>query len=215
MQEKNDHPVVWIVLICLIVVGLCSAISLISGSLVWLGKNWQASSSRVGFDYDQQIAATFSGNNNAPGTIFIHRYPFPSDGNLIGVEYLNDCEPVGTEQREEVFLLILRPTTGGYQILFRQELPVDDIDPACLGTTRVDFSQPLPVQRGDLLATWQPEEESNGPIPFNSDEYSVEGRTSARSGFSFSDTTPGQIILSGGFEGKMDYFFRGIFELQR
>jgi hypothetical protein len=214
-MDKNAHPVLLTLLVVMLCCCLGGFLALACGLVAlpsWSGLHPET---RIGFPFDGKIPAYPGGDEAAAGHIFIHQYPFPTDGYLTGVTWLADHEPNGPELREEVFILVLRPVPDGYQVIFRQELMVDDLRWDETGRQTVHFSQPLQVLRGDVLAHWQPTTQPGGPIPLNDDANAVEGRTIGKAGFQFEDTDPGRIIHTDGFSGGRDYFLNGLFEREK
>ncbi len=191
---------------------LCSVLALVGGVAAWSTFRKHTGSQLIGFDYSNKVPGQISGDTAAANHIFIHNYPFPSDGWLTGITYLNDAEDRILEQQEEIFILVLRPEKGIYRILYRQEIMLDDLVPIMSGETEVIFSQPLMVREGDLLAHWQPTGQAGGPIPLNLDQQAFSGYTSGKAGFQFEDTSPGELIFPEGFSGCRDYFLRAIFQ---
>jgi hypothetical protein len=212
-MEKHRNPIVlWLSAILTVLLCNCLILSCLGGAAVFSLRKRTQQPIRLGYDFRGRQVSTPGGDISAGGHIFIHLYPMPVDGTLTGLEYANDCEANGVEQREEIFVLVLRPVSGGYQVIFRQELLPDDINPVCDGINRFEFATPLPVLRGDLLAHWQPGIQSGGPIPMNIDSAVVEGRTYGKAGFSFDNTNVGSFISSDGFGGSRDYFMVGLFD---
>lgn len=211
-MDKNRNPLVYILpIICIICLCNCLVFVCLGGGVLAQQRGNAAEPVQLGYEFDRQSAQYPGGDIAAGGHIFIHLYPMPADGQITSLDYARDCEPSGLEQREEIFLMVLRPAAGGYQVIFRQEMLVDDISPVCGGISRFEFARPLPVLRGDVLAHWQPDGQAGGPIPMNSDESAVEGRTVGKAGFVFEDTNIGNFISADGFSGQRDYFMRGLF----
>jgi hypothetical protein len=190
---------------------ICGFLCLGVGIFLSYQKPGEVNSSKVGFDFDGRIPQETSGDNNAASHVFIHQYPFPLDGFITGVEYMNDADRDGIEKSEAIYFLLLRPVDQGYQIIYRQELPVDDFPPVTSGTTLFDLPDSIPVKKGDVYATWQPENQNSGPIPLNLDAAAAEGFSIGKAGFGLSDTEPGRKIGLDGFSGRRDYFIRVIY----
>ncbi|MBP1464082.1 hypothetical protein EYB53_000005, partial [Candidatus Chloroploca sp. M-50] len=164
---------------------------------------------QIGFDFTNRTPEHPTGDSTASSHIFIHKYPMPGAGSITRVIYVNDSE-LGQEIPEAVTLLILRPVTGGWEIMHRVTLPDDDRPPTTTGITTLTLDFPLPVETGDVFAHWQPR--AAGSIPFNNDRSSIDGRSVTEVGFSFADIEEGQIITNSGFIGRRDYFINIIFE---
>jgi hypothetical protein len=211
-MKEQRNPLIYILpVVCIVCLCCCLVFACLGGGVLAQWRGRAAEPVLMGYEFDGQTAQYPGGDIAAGGHIFIHLYPMPADGQITGLEYARDCEVSGLEQREEIFVLVLRPVEGGYQVVFRQELLVDDIDPTCGGIGRFEFEQPLPVLRGDVLAHWQPDGQAGGPIPLNADQSAVEGRSVGKAGFVFSDTQVGNFISADGFSGRRDYFMYGLY----
>lgn len=210
-QNKSAGKIIVIVLIY----SLCTAIALFIGVIAWPNMHKPASSQLIGFDYSNKVPEQTSGDTAAASHIFIHNYPFPSDGWLTGITYLNDSEMGNIEQQEEIFILVLRPENRIFRIVYRQEIMMDDLLQEVSGVTRVVFPQPLKVKKGDLLAHWQPTNQTGGPIPLNLDEDAGLGFTSGKASFQFEDTSAGKTIDPEGFSGCRNYFLQAIFQPEK
>lgn len=165
-----------------------------------------ASSLAIGFDFSRQTPQTPTGDRSAAAHLFVHKYPFPSRGSITGVTFLNDSDGGA----ERFTLLILRPGSGGWQVIHRVDIEGDDLPPAKTGLTSIRFGLPLEVRRGDVFAHWQPDD--SGAIPMNDENASIEGLSFGKAGFSSEDIEEGQFILNQGFSGGRDYFINLIFE---
>jgi hypothetical protein len=160
----------------------------------------------IGFDFSDQTPINPEGDNSAPTHLFVHKYPIPNDGLIIGVTYLNDSDSVA----ENITFLILRPIGGGWKVIHRADLIEDDLPPATTGTTTFSFETSLAVKKGDIFAHWQPAQ--TGPIPLNLESSPFDGLSFNKVGFSTKDIEEGEIILSENFSGGRDYFINLIFE---
>lgn len=160
---------------------------------------------RVGFPFTSRLPHSPEGDTAAPLHLFIHRYPVPGKGFISGITYLNDSDAIP----EAFTLLILRPVNRGWEIIHRLELS-DDRPPARTGLTILLFPYPLPVEKGDIFAHWQPD--PGGAIPLNLDGSSVEGLSAGKHGFRSAEIEVGRYIPDQGFTGERDYFINLIFE---
>ncbi|MBE0672827.1 MAG: hypothetical protein IH588_19795 [Anaerolineales bacterium] len=160
----------------------------------------------IGFDYSKQIPAHPEGDITAATHLFVHKYPIPNDGVVMGVTYLNDSDT----ETENITILILRPIGGGWKVIHRAELLGDDLPPVITGTTTFSFETSLTVKKGDMFAHWQPDE--TGPIPLNLESSPFDGLSFNKAGFSADDIREGEIISSENFSGGRDYFINLIFE---
>ncbi len=160
----------------------------------------------IGFDFSGQSPAAQTGDRSAATHVFVHKYPFPSSGYITGVTFLNDSDGGA----EPFSLLVLRPVSGGWEVVHRIDIEGDDLPPAKTGMTSIHFGNPLEVHRGDLFAHWQPDD--TGPIPMNDENSSVEGLSFGKVGFHSEDIEEGQVIPNQGFSGGRDYFINLIFE---
>lgn len=159
---------------------------------------------QIGFDFSKRLPASPKGDDSARRHLFLHEYSMPSNGYVIGIMYLNDGDTIA----ESFDLLLLRPNDDGWKVMYRISLS-DDTTPAQTGTTEVRLSSPLPVQRNDIFAHWQ--DGSNGAIPLNLDNESVDGFSMGQYGFQPSDVEIGRQIAVNGFSGRRDYFINIVF----
>ncbi len=160
----------------------------------------------IGFDYSNQTPAYPEGDITASTHVFVHKYPIPNDGFVMGVTYLNDSD----SETENITILILRPIGGGWKVIHRANLLEDDLPPATTGTTTFSFEAPLAVKKGDMFAHWQPGE--TGPIPLNLESSPFDGLSFNKVGFRAEDIEEEKIIPSENFSGGRDYFINLIFE---
>jgi len=166
----------------------------------------------IGFNFANRAPEGPGGDSAAPDHVFIHMYPMPGHGLITGVTYLNDNEINRPETSEPIILLVLRPVTGGWRVIYRVTLADDDRPPTTQGITTVKLDSPLPVEKGDVFAHWQPGAQPTGAIPLNVDRSSTDGLSVGKFGFSSEDVEVGQIIANSGFSGRRDYFINVIFE---
>ena len=159
-----------------------------------------------GFDFSEQVPQISTGDRSAPTHLFVHKYPFYSNGTITGITFLNDSDGGS----ETFMLLILRPTNGGWKVIHRVDIGGDDQPSAKTGVTTIHFGIPLSVQKGDIFGHWQLEE--TGPIPLNDENLSIEGLSFGKFGISASETEEGQFIPNQGFSGGRDYFINIIFQ---
>jgi hypothetical protein len=159
---------------------------------------------QVGFDFINQAPAWPEGDTAAGRHLFLHKYPIPASGFIIGAAYLNDSDSVS----ESFDLLVLHPDDKGWTVIYRLNLS-DDIPPAKTGISVVNLPYPLPVQKNDIFAHWQ--YDAGGAIPLNSDDRSFDGFSAGQYGFQSSEIEVGQRIDGGGFNGQRDYFVNVIF----
>jgi hypothetical protein len=164
----------------------------------------------IGFDFNKNKPSVGSGDITATGHIFIHQYEIPADGWVTGYTFLNDTEPNGSEIKETVTLLILRPLAGGWLIIHDLELPPDDIPISKEGTTTVTFESPIKVYAGEIFGHFQGNNQT-GPFPINIDDDAIDGLSIGQAGFDTADIQEGKFILSEGFSGSRDYFINLIF----
>lgn len=162
----------------------------------------------VGTDLTYQHPVSPEGDEKASKHVFVHNYPMPNDGTISGVMYRNDTDEVP----ETITLLLLHPVSGGWRIIHTVSLPEDDLPPAISGLVTLALDPPLPVEKGDLFAHWQPEGEPTGPIPFNPDGSSHDGLSIGKFGFNLGNVEPGETIPNAGFTGQRDYFLNVIFK---
>ena len=160
----------------------------------------------VGFDFSGRTPHASTGDRSAATHLFVHKYSFSSTGYVTGITFLNDSDG-GTEP---FTLLILRPVSGGWEVIHRVDIEGEDMPPAKTGITTIYFGIPLNVKRGDLFAHWQPDD--TGPIPLNDENLSEEGLSFGKVGFHTEDIEEGQFILNQDFSGGRDYFINLIFE---
>ena len=160
----------------------------------------------VGFDFAWKTPHAPTGDRSAATHLFVHKYSFPSNGQVTGVTFLNDSDGGS----EPFTLLILRPVSDGWQIIHRVDIEGDDLSPEKTGITTIHFEIPLEIQRGDLFAHWQPDD--TGPIPMNDENSFVEGLSFGKVGFRSENIDEGQFILNQNFSGGRDYFINLIFE---
>lgn len=164
-----------------------------------------SSSQAIGFDFAKQTPHTSTGDRNAATHLFVHKYPFPSNGRVTGITFLNDSDG-GTETFS---LLILRPANEGWKVIHRVDISDEDIPVTKTGNTSIHFETALDVIKGDVFAHWQPDD--TGPIPLNEEISAVEGLSFGRVGFHAKDIEEGQIIQNQAFSGGRDYFINLIF----
>ncbi len=160
----------------------------------------------IGFDYSNQTPAYPEGDITASTHLFVHKYPIPNNGFVMGITYLNDSD----SESENITILILRPIGGGWKVIHHADLLEDDLPPATTGTTTFSFEASLSVKKGDMFAHWQPGE--TGPIPLNLESSPFDGLSFNKVGFSMEDIGEGKIIPSENFSGGRDYFINLIFE---
>lgn len=212
METNQKNQPIWVfILILLFGICFCGILAVVCGSAALFKLDHHKHETRIGYDFSGRNPELSSGDTNAGSHIFIHQYPFTTNGWITGLVYQNDAEPCGMEQQEEIFILVLRPEYGGYRIVYRQEIMVDDLEMKRDGETVITFPQPLLVMRGDLLAHWQPVGQPGGPIPLNLDDSAEDGLTRGKAGFKFDDTTVGSLIQADGFSGQRDYFMQATF----
>jgi hypothetical protein len=135
----------------------------------------------------------------------------PEDGLITGVIYLNDTDEVS----EIIDLLILRSVSGGWEVIYRIELPADDRPPVIRGISTLELDPALSVKKGDVFAHWQPEARPTGPIPMNLASAFIDGFSVGEFGFSSSEVQVGEIISDNGFTGRRDYSMNIIFKATR
>jgi len=162
----------------------------------------------IGFNFTHFIPEFPEGDKDAPNHVFIHRYPMPDDGLITGVIYLNDTDEVS----ETITLLILRPSSDGWEVIHCVALLGDDLPPATTGLAMLELKPSLAVKQGDIFAHWQPETRPTGPIPLSLDSTSVDGLSTGKFGFNLVDIEVGQIIPDSGFTGRRDYLMDVIFK---
>ena len=213
MQIRRNNSTISIILVTIFVMFcLGGCITAVFGTSILTAFNLLNSESYVGFDTSGQVPKVPSGDISAATHVFIHQYPFPNDGWMTGIEYLNDSEAARFEQSERIYILILRPENNQYHIINRIALMPDDQIPQWDGTTKIRFPKPVVVQAGDVFAHWQPDGQAGGPIPLNQDDNSIDGLSNGQAGFLLEDIEIGKIIIPGGFSGKRDYFIRATFK---
>ncbi len=196
MYRRTKPTALFGILLSLALVSLaCSSIT--------ISLNDESPTENVGFDFADRTPSSPAGDTAAGEHLFLHKYPFPSDGYITGIAYLNDSDSTS----ESFDLLILRPNQDGWDVLYRITLS-DDTPPAETGITLVDLPYPLPVQEGDIFAHWQ--YDAGGAIPANI-EHPVDGSSAGQHGFGSSAVEIGQKITKYGFSGQRDYFINVIF----
>ncbi len=158
-----------------------------------------------GFDFSEQVPQIPTGDRSAPTHLFVHKYPFYSNGTITGVTFLNDSDGGS----ETFVLLILRPINSGWKVIHHVNIE-DDQPSAKSDVTTIHFETPLSVQKGDVFGHWQPEE--TGAIPLNDENSSIEGLSFGKFGISADETEEGQFIPNQGFSGGRDYFINIIFQ---
>lgn len=161
----------------------------------------------IGFDFSNPSPASPEGDISAGSHLFVHRYPIPDDGFITAIAYLNDNDTAS----ESFDLLVLRPDDNGWTVIYRINL-ADDAAPAQTGMSVVNLPYPLPVQKGDIFAHWQPD--AGGAIPVNLDQTSVDGLSAGQFGFESSEIEVGARIEQAGFSGQRDYFINLIFAIK-
>lgn len=159
-----------------------------------------------GFDFSEQVPQIPTGDRSAPTHLFVHKYPFYSDGTITAVTYLNDSDGGS----ETFVLLILRPTDDGWKVIHHIDIDGDDQPSAKTGVTTIHFETPLNVQKGDIFGHWQLEE--TGAIPLNDEDLFIEGLSFGKFGISADDIEEGQFISNHGFSGGRDYFINITFQ---
>jgi hypothetical protein len=90
---------------------VCGACIVLSGIALFLGKTRLANNNPdvIGFNFTGRTAQFPMGDLGAGRTLFIHRYPVPQSGHVIGFKYQNDYENGNPEKQEKIVLLLLRP----------------------------------------------------------------------------------------------------------
>ena len=160
----------------------------------------------IGFDFSDQTPSAPEGDYTAATHLFVHKYPIPNDGLVMGVTYLNDSD----SESENITFLILRPIGGGWKVIHRADLIEDDLPSATTGTTTFSFEASLAVKKGDIFAHWQPD--NTGPIPLNLESSPFDGLTFNKVGFNTEEIEEGKIIPSENFSGGRDYFINLIYK---
>jgi hypothetical protein len=190
----------------------CGACIVLMGIGLFFGRNRLANNNAnlIGFNFTGRTAQFPMGDIGAGRTLFIHHYPVPQSGHVIGFKYSNDYENGNPEKQEEIVLLLLRPEINDWSIFYRYET-VDDNPVRTEGVTTVLFPLPVAVERGDIFATYQPDLNSSGAIPMNSDQKCVEGKSSGRFGFDDDQIQVNLKIQNQGFTGCRDYFIDLLF----
>jgi hypothetical protein len=162
------------------------------------------STQQIGFDFSQQVPSSPKGDISARRHLFLHEYSMPSNGFVTGIIFFND-----SDKAVETFdLLVLRPNDDGWKVIYRINLS-DDTPPTQTGTTAVNLSSPLAVQKNDVFAHWQ--DRPHGAIPLNIDNESVDGFSVGQDDFQSSEVEVGQQIGINGFNGQRDYFINVVF----
>lgn len=164
------------------------------------------STQSIGYDFSDQAPALPEGDEAAPNHIFVHKYPIPEDGFITGITLLNDTDSL----EEDFTLLILRPISGGWEVIHRVDVSEDDQVSAETGITNIAFGTPLAVEKGDIFAHWQ--FSKTGAIPFNDEGSAYEGLSFGKFGLESKDIEEGQIIPNENYSGGRDYFINLIFE---
>jgi hypothetical protein len=160
----------------------------------------------IGFDFSGHEPSIATGDMSAPTHLFVHKYPFPSDGFVTSVTLLNDSD----DWPEPFTLLILRPIVGGWKVIHRVNIGEDDQPSANTGLTTIYFGTPLEIKKGDMFAHWQ--FGGTGPIPLNDDTSSIDGLSFGKFGLSSADIEEGQVLSNQGYSGGRDYFINLSFE---
>lgn len=160
----------------------------------------------IGYDFSDQVPAFPEGDAKAPNHIFVHKYPIPGNGFITGITLLNDSDSL----EEDFTLLILRPISGGWEVIHRMDISEDDQSSAETGITSIPFGTSLAVEKGDIFAHWQLRD--SGSIPLNNESSSFEGLSFGKYGLGSTDIEEGQVIPNGNFSGGRDYFINLIFE---
>jgi hypothetical protein len=174
------------------------------------GQPVKSPDTKVGFDFNNRVPSCPEGDSGCAKSVFIHQYPMPKPGLLVGVEYRNDKESGRSEIPERIVLLVLRKVSGGWKVMGRATLPVDDTPPAVDGVTTFLIENPITVEKGDYFAHWQPASMPTGGIPYNPDAQAVEGLTIGKSGLKYLDVAVGKVFSDRGFVGRRDYFLNAI-----
>ena len=159
-----------------------------------------------GFDFSEQVPQIPTGDRSAPMHLFVHKYPFYSNGTITTVTFLNDSDGGS----EAFVLLILRPTDDGWMVIHRVDIESDDQPSAKTGVTTFQFGTPLSVQKGDIFGHWRLEE--TGAIPLNDENLSIDGLSFGKFGINANELEEGQFIRNQGFSGGRDYFINIIFQ---
>jgi len=160
----------------------------------------------IGFDFSSQSPSSPDGDRAAPTHVFIHKYPFPTDGFVTGVTFVNDSD----SKAEEITLLILRPLGGGWEVIHRVDLSEDDRPSTKTGITTLSLGTSLAVEKGDIFAHWQ--FGKTGPIPLNDEHLSFDGLSVGKFGLDSKDIEEGHVLTNENFSGGRDYFINLIFE---
>jgi hypothetical protein len=166
---------------------------------------------RIGFSFTNKTPEFVMGDLGAGRHLFIHKYPIPKNGQVIGFEYLNDYENGDPEQQEKIILLLLRPENNYWSIFYRYDT-VDDDPVSTDGVTRILFPHPIEVQKGDIFATYQSIDSPTGGIPLNSDKQCIEGKSPGGYGFDEEQLQVDMKIQNQGFGGCRDYFIHLLFQ---
>ena len=160
----------------------------------------------IGYDFSDQMPTYSEGDGAAPNHIFVHKYPFPSDGRVTGIILLNDSDSL----EEDFTLLILRPISGGWEVIHRMDISEDDHTSTETGFTTIPLGNSLAVKKGDIFAHWQ--FSNTGAIPLNEEGSAYEGLSFGKFGLESNDIEQGKIIANENFSGGRDYFVNLIFE---
>jgi hypothetical protein len=169
----------------------------------------------IGFSFKERSSLLQKGDEATARQQFIHQYTIPEDGEISAVAYLNDLEPQGLDLDEEIYLLILRPEGEGMKIIYRAEIPADQLSAAKSGVIIYTLPAPLAVKKGDVFGHWQ---QVNLPIwllPIKVEMGAVDGFTVGKKNFTKDDIQVGNLVNPSVSLGLRDYFVNFIVHTQR
>ncbi len=200
------------ILAIMLLVNLCCLLAIFSAMAINGFQSKSTTALNLGYNFARKDPELPGGDQAAATHLFIHQYPFPQDGLVTGIRYLQDDEALTIEIPESIYLVVLHPEPGGLRITHLLEIPADDQPPSTNGIVTYTFPEPIKVQQGDVYGHWQPSTFQTGPIPFNTDSSSTDGLTLGKSGFEWMDIQPGTLISLDGFTGRRDYYLNLIFQ---
>ncbi len=215
VKKYNANARILIIILIAVVLSNLCCLSAIYLTLTFIpGWQFYPTSKSVGFTFRERSSLLQNGDDVTARQQFIQQYTIPEDGEISAVAYLNDMKPKGLNLDEEIYLLILRPEGDGMKIIYRAEIPAEELSPAKSGVVIYSLPAPLTVKKGDVFGHWQ---QVNIPIrllPIEVEVGAVDGFTVGKRNFTREDIQVGNLVNPSASLGLRDYFINFVVQPQ-
>jgi len=215
VKKRSANSRIWIVILTSVVLLNLCCFTTIYLTLTFIpGWRFYPTPKSVGFTFRERSSLVLNGDEAAARQQFIQQYTIPEDGEISAVAYLNDMEPKGLNLDEEIYLLILRTEGDGMRIIYRAEIPAEELSPAKSGVVIYSLPAPLAVKKGDVFGHWQ---QVNIPIrllPIKVEVGAVDGFSVGKKNFTREDIQVGNLVNPSVSLGLRDYFINFVVQPQ-